>query len=566
MARDDEGTVQRVMFAAFFTLAIVVVLLETAYLPRFGDPLEMVYVDMARHLAAGEGLATSVLAPYYEPKLPFPISYWPPLYFAVVAGVSKLGVEAPVAARTVSIVAFGLSVGLVWLLGARLFGRTVGALSALVLAIWPAVTRMAAMAIAENLFVLFVLLSVVVSMQLIRTRQAPTREYLSAVAGGLAMGGAALTRYSGLALIPIGAASLLLTLRGRAWRSRVTFVAVWSAAASAAPAFVLLRNLLVTGTFIGGGRLPEHRGVLYHGLFAAKVIVSDGLTVLWRMAILPEARGIDSRVMVLGVVGIVALVLLLALRGGRFREHLVGALRSPVSSSEGRFVVAVGVGYWAAMVAARSTFAFSVLDTRMLVPGYPLALVGVVAILVGLAEGMSPAARKILASAIVLLCVGSIAFVVLPRSLSAGGPKLGPGPEPTWVRWVAEHTPPETPIVGNRGTDYNFYLQRPVLSFSGNIDYRTISGYADYLNPRPRFERDCPLVVKHLMTLGWQHAVLVIHQEDGRFDPEYLGRRYGVTIERLLKGEQSLPVRQIARYTDFAAFEILDVAWKCDGG
>lgn len=188
-------------------------------------------------------------------------------------------------------------------------------------------------------------------------------------------------------------------------------------------------------------------------------------------------------------------------------------------------------------------------------PAYPLVLVGAVAFLTAFIDKVRPSARKFLTWTVVSLCMGSLVIVALPRSLSAGGPRLSPGPAPVWVSWVEAHTPPNAPIVGNTPFDYNFYLQRPVYSFQV---------YAVYGTGR-RFDRDCRLISNHLVDLGWKHAYLVLHAEDGRFDADLMGQRYGVMIERLLNGERSLPVLPIARYPEFAVYEILDVHWVCNG-
>ncbi len=566
MARGDRFLARGFQFSAFVILAVLVTLLETAYVTGLNDPMEWVYVDIARHVAKGEGITTSMLAPYYMSKLPAPIWLWPPLYPETIASVTRLGIDAPVAARIVSIVAFGLSVGLVWLLGSILFGQAVGVVSALLFSLWPSMTQIAGRALSEELFRLLVLVSALISVQLIRVRQVPAREYLTAAVGGLAMGAAGLTRYAGIALIPIGAAALLLSIRGRAWRDRLAITTIWSAVASVGPAILLIRNLLVTGALTGAGRPPDDKGIAYHSLYAMKVIASDSLQLFWRMTIVPEVLGFDSRLMAIPVLGVIGLLLFLALRNEQFRKGLIGALRSPVASPESRFLVAIAVGYCAAMLIARSMIGFELLHTRMLMPVYPLLLIGFVAFLVALVDKMKTGASKFLTWVVISLWIGSVAVVIFPRSLAAGGPRLRPGPMPTWVNWVAANTQPDALIVGNRGFDYNFYLQRSVLSFSGQLDYRTMTGYLDADTVHRRFDRDCPFISRHLVTLRWKHAYLILRAEDSQFDASSMGSRYGPKIERLLNGELTLPVRPIVRKPDFAAYEILDASWNCSGG
>jgi hypothetical protein len=224
-----------------------------------------------------------------------------------------------------------------------------------------------------------------------------------------------------------------------------------------------------------------------------------------------------------------------------------------VASSESRFVVGIGIGYWAAMLLIRSVTAFELLNTRMMMPAYPLVLMSVIAILLTLAEHLG-LSRRLLMNLVAVLFVGSLAVVGAPRSAAAGGPRLHPGPPPVWVEWAAAHTPAGAPIVGNRTAEFNFYLQRPTYSFQVFAVYRTGN----------RFDRDCQLISKHLSMLDWNHVYFILHAEDGEFDPSDMGRRYGPTIEKLLKGDTPLPLRLITRQAEFAAYEINGLQWNCD--
>lgn len=553
MTRDDTRLARRLSLVAVTLLAAVVVLLETAYLPPFADPMEMAYVDFSRHMAKGDGLATSMLAPYYTPRIPSPISLWPPLYPASVAALSKLGFAVPVAARLVSVIAFALTVAVVWQLGTVVFDRTVGTVAALGLAVWPPVARIAGMALSENLFVLLVLGSLLITVRLIRGEEGPGRWPAIAVAGGLVMGGAALTRYVGLALVAIGALAMLANLRGRSLKDRLAITTVWSVSAVVPSALLLVRNVLVTGALIGAGRPPNERGLVYHILFSIKAVAADVLTLLWRLAILPEAMRLDSQRMVLVLLAGFVLLLFGLVRSTRVRRGLIAALRAPVGTPDARFLLMIALGYWVAMLAARSVMGFMALSTRMMLPVYPLLLLVGVAAVVSLAGAAGPSARRALTVIMLVLAVGSVAVVIAPRSLAAGGPRLRPGSPPRAVVWVAANTPPGAPIIGNGGTDYNFYLERPVLSFASFLEYRG----------GDRFERDCRTIARNLALLGWERPYLILRAEDGELDAELLGRRYGPTIARLLRGEPALPVRLIVREREFVAFQVLDLRWSC---
>lgn len=529
------------------------VLLQTATSPGF-DPTGMIYVDIARHLAAGDGIAATIYFPSHVPRVPSPISLWPPLYPAAIAALTRVGASAVIAARAVSIATFGASVGLTWLVGSAAFGARAGTAAALLLVAWPAMTEIAAMALSENLFVMLVLLSVVGCLGLLREEPRGRRAYVRAAWAGLAMAGAALTRYPGIALIAIGAAALPLNMHGRGWPERLKVTAVWGAAASIPPAALLLRNRLVTGAFFGVGRPPAEGTPVGHAIFAVKTIAVDGLKLLWRLAIAPEALGWGSGVMILVVLAAAGLLISSGVRSAQTRARLRHASWAPVASREGRFVVTVGLGYWAAMLVARSVASFEPLNTRMLMPGYPLVMVAVVGALDALVEN-SPAWRgRSVAWIAAALVAGSMLLVMIPRSVSAGGPKLEPAPPPVWVTWVAQHTPPGTPILGNLAYDFNFYLNRPAYVFQVFAVYRGGN----------RFDRDCRLISNHLVAMGWNHVYLVLHAEDGEFDHDVMGRRYGPTIRKLLDGQEALGARAVVRHPLFAAFELQTLPLSCE--
>ena len=485
--------------------------------------------------------------------MPSPISFWPPLYPGAAAVVTKFGVAAPEATKLVSIGAFGLTVALVWVLGSAVFDRGVGTVTALLLAVWPPVARTAGMALSESLFIFWVVLCAVITIRLLRPQPTTTRVLLIAALGGLAMGAASLTRYAALALVPIGAAGLLVNLQGRAIKDRVTITAIWSVCATVPPGLFLIRNIVLTGALIGAGRPPDERGVVYHLAYAAKTIAADSLALLSRVLVLPELVGVDRRVVILVALAGVAALLYGVIRSERVRAGARAAFVGAVGTAESRFVLMLWAGFWAGMLVAHLAMGFMSLSTRMMMPGYPLALLSVTGAAALFVGTVAAPARRALPWVIAGLCVAVVAGVVLPRAIAAGGPRLHPDDPPIWVKWVAANTPPGAPIVGNGGFDYTFYLDRPVVSFASFLEYRG----------GDRFDRDCRRIASTLTALGWEHPYLILRAEEGGLDPQAMGRRYGRTIERLLRGEPSLPVRELARFPEFIAYEVLSVSWSC---
>jgi len=540
-----------VWVGAFVALGVAVALGQTATTTGF-DATGMIYVDMARHIARGEGIVSTIYFPSHVPKFPSPIALWPPLYPAVIAGFLVLGVDAAIASRIVSLAAFGVTVGILWLIGAEVFDEDVGTVAALLLMAWPVITGIAAMALSENLFIMLIAASVLFTARLLRGGAAMPRASRLAAAGGLAMAGAALTRYPGFALMAIIAVFLLLKLGGP-WRDRLKLVAIWSMCAGTLPVLLLLRNRLVTGAFMGRGRPPDDQGAVYHVVYAAKTLVTDVLKLLWRLTVAPEALGVDSRVMILAVLAVAGLLLLGLVRSARVRRGLSEA-DAVLKAAPSALIVAVGAGYWVVMIAIRSITAFEPMNTRMLMPGYGLVLLTAVAGSIAFLDRLG-LPRRLLVRAVAIAFAISMIGVVAPRALAAGGPRLAPDPAPVWVQWVAANTPAGSPIIGNRSTDFSFYLDRPAYSFQVFAVYRA----------GDRFDRDCALISRHLVMLGWNKAYLVLHAEDGEFDIDLMGRRYGPTIDRLLRGRPTtLPVVPLARHAEFAAFLIQQPQWTCE--
>jgi len=223
----------------------------------------------------------------------------------------------------------------------------------------------------------------------------------------------------------------------------------------------------------------------------------------------------------------------------------------PLATAEARYVVALGAGYWASMIIARTVIGFYPLDSRLMMPAYPLVAVGVVAAGVTFVERLWPAAARHLVAGTAAAAVVLVAALLLPRSLTAGGPRLALPPAPPWVAWVAANTPPDALIVGNVAFDHNLYSRRPVLAFSSNR-----YGISHF---------DCQSLSDMLGKLHLR-AYLVLRTERGQFSAEHLGSLYGSAIEAVLNGGSPLPLRLLARHEQYAVFEVLDTRWECGGG
>src|SRR5207249_1587697 len=97
----------------FFALPTISATLGTASSRGFSAD-SMAYVDAARHIVRAQGISQNILFIPSMPTLPTPFVQFAPLYSITVAAVSALGPSLPIAARLVSLLAFGLSGVVIW--------------------------------------------------------------------------------------------------------------------------------------------------------------------------------------------------------------------------------------------------------------------------------------------------------------------------------------------------------------------------------------------------------------------------------------------------------------------
>lgn len=219
-------------------LGALVVLLAT----RHGIGLStdsVAYIDGARNLARGDGFTGS-----YTGHVA-PITHWPPLYAALLAGIALLGIDPLVGARAVATLLFGANVFVAgWLVrrhGAD--GRLPPMASAFLVLVSADLLEVHSWGWSEPLFLFFVALGIHHLAVYLGGR--PSRRRLTAAA--TLVGLAAATRYVGVTVILAGGMTVLwLAPGGR--RRRVADAALFGAVSTAPLALWMLRNRLVDGS------------------------------------------------------------------------------------------------------------------------------------------------------------------------------------------------------------------------------------------------------------------------------------------------------------------------------
>ena len=241
----------------------------------------MNYVDVARRIAAGDGLVQSTGGfnqPFYlsgDLDLPSAFTAQPPGYPLAIAFLARLGLEPADAALVVSALAYVAILALVYLLAKRIGGSSVGAIALGAALLYVPLVHSGRAALSECLAVavvltFFLLLDWLVERPRAEVSGASTqggRPYWWSLrlplTLGLLAGVAFGIRYSLWALALIGCAALWFTgaaRRGARTASGHGYAAVALAVGALLPmAWILTRNQAVGGTLPAGRRCPPRR-------------------------------------------------------------------------------------------------------------------------------------------------------------------------------------------------------------------------------------------------------------------------------------------------------------------
>jgi hypothetical protein len=333
------------LLALIGLLGTAAVLLTTARYGAGTSPDSVTYISVARNLAAGEGLIA------YTGET---LAVHPPLYPALLAvSAALMRVDALDAARVLNAVLFGLVVFLSGLLFVRHL-RSSGAMVLLgtvaVLFARPLIAA-ACMALSEMLFIALMLVFLLALDA--QFRRGDTGSLVLAAAAAALAG---LTRYTGIALIPVGGLALLLFHRREAG-SGMRKAWIFTAAAVGPYIAWLAHNQFFAGAPFGERAVSE--------VSLMKVLALIGATL--KQWYLP---GVLTSHAALGpyIIGLFALA-------------VVGGLALMWASSRTSFLrhsplLMLGVIYLVLILVAASTTAFDPVGDRLLAPVFvPLTIV-----------------------------------------------------------------------------------------------------------------------------------------------------------------------------------------------
>lgn len=425
----------------------------------------MNYVDVARRLAAGDGLVQSTGGfnqPFYlsgDLDLPSAFTAQPPGYPLVIAFLSRLGMDAPDAALVVSALAYAAILALVYLLGQRIGGVRAGVVALGGALVFVPLTHLGRSALSECLAVALVLLFfLLLDRQLVRP---PRRALLFALGVGLVAGTAFSVRYALWPLPLVGVAALWLDgAGGRRGAARLHSFAAFAAGALAPVGAILVRNLALEGRLVPPAMpaVTTLPGSLSH----ATTAVLGG----WRSTALGNWPDAALLAVVLGLLG--AFAVRTARDPGRSRQ--------PEGSRLPLLVGLWAVLYLAAVVWRSTQANFDPIGARLALP----ATVPLVVVFGALLAGAMPSTRRWIwfPPAALALCFGA-AFAREAMLWSTGHDARAVEFRSERQQWLRDHTGPGDLVIGGGTMDVPFLVPGShAISYAG-LPYTEVLTYPD---------------------------------------------------------------------------------------
>ena len=227
-----------------FILALIAGFLVSYATSLYGIGLSqdsVVYMAAAQNMAAGNGITSFNGTP---------VTLWPPLYPGIVALIGLLtGSDVVVVARYLNIILAILIVLLTGIYARQLRISDIPALGAAAITAWSfPIVATRVMAWSEPLFIVFVVLSLMALTRFITHHTVYSLLFFT-IAASLA----AVTRYIGIVIIPIGFIVILVFSKARRL-NRLIIASGVSLAATIPLLAVFVRNWVVSGSIMG----PRH--------------------------------------------------------------------------------------------------------------------------------------------------------------------------------------------------------------------------------------------------------------------------------------------------------------------
>jgi hypothetical protein len=437
------------------------------------SPDGMNYVDVANHIAAGQGIAQATLG-FNQPRLdiaatiPEPMTTQAPLYPVLIAALVRLGVPAADAALWIAAVAHALVVAAAYALGRRLYGETVALVAAVGLLFYAPLREVGAQAWSETTAIVLVL----ASLWLVAAPRGASMA--TAALAGLAGGLAFACRYAVwpaavIAAIPL-VARAVADVRGRRHDARRSLWALLLYALGVAlpVGLVVWRNVLLVGR--AGGPAPNPAALAPFSHIRGTV-----------GAVCGRYLGVFEPVVELGLVLVFVAVCVIVLAA---RHRLRAALWATLVADRRYLLWGWAFGYLLVLILYASRFHIDPIGPRLVAPAGVALVVGAAALVAQAVPLASEPRRRLVSLLLVgaLVAAGREAWLLVrtpPHDLQDEIARSGR------LRWIAQATTDADLVIGEKTMDVPFYFGgRAAVSFSpypfnDRPDYAQIRAYAD---------------------------------------------------------------------------------------
>lgn len=467
----------------------------------------MWYALVADQVRQGHGLR---LPAFYLSETPdefgtVPFTYQPPLLPVVLAALGGISADRMWPWIVLNVLAHMATAAVVVAIARRFGGWSVGLVAGLIVCISYPQLHVVRALWSEPLFIALFMLAVW-SLVVSRTADRSGRWQLGS---GIAAAAALLTRYAGVAIVPVCFYEAAVTWRREGIRAGMATLARTALPSVLCLAFLFGRNALLTGYIRGFGQASPDRSLL--GMFVGTGRMMLGQFGLW---------GLDARTVLRAALGVALLIgptaaLFFTARGrNKVGDYVRGGLD----------LVAVFAAAYVGLITYAMMGGLPDFELRFGAPIAPLVVIGFVVVLAngwGVLSATTgrAAARVALAASLILVGLHAVTQSVT-RVHAARGVSFNIVRTESF-RWLTEHAAPGEPVATNAAVKVAFLGKRPALR--PQVSY----GYTEYLQ-----------LQMNGVPASWRHwavpedMILAIAQK-----MEQVGARYLV----LFCGEEGLP-------------------------
>ena len=416
-------------------------------------------MDVGRNLAEGRGLVQSTLGynQVYlmdaDSKIPSPFTIQPPIYPLCIAGLIKLNIPADQAALIIPVIAYAITILLVYHLMLNTFSAQAALLMSGILLILPQIKISARVALADTLGAMFIILTMTLLLHIsrkMRTDGISKPLYWRIGLAGITAGCSFATKYMLLPFAGLGFLFLLVETwhlksnRNKYWINAFPILSIYSMGVLLPVAPVLIHNWLAIGQLISPtvrSNLPLMTNLidLLYTLTGVRILLKPW-PGLWLPASLFGFSGL-----IFGMAIYVKIAAKMSLR--KFFIH------------DGRYLLTLWmVGFPTFVVGLRTIVNFDVIGSRFLLPSIYILIMFLVVMGEQMLRRLS--FYQTLPTILFTLCV-ILALIsevqVLKQPIVSAESHIQNSQTLSWIR---TNTTEDDLVIGNDFVDIPFYLGR----------------------------------------------------------------------------------------------------------